>query len=62
MIPGGFVFGVWVAEDIEPINEGQTRWRVILHDDPEMVGALRRPYLHQRVSLDDLNALKLRKA
>ena len=62
VIPGGFVFGVWVAEAIEPINEGQTRWRVLLHDDPEMVGALRRRYLHQRVSLDDFNALKLRKA
>lgn len=62
VIPGGFVFGVWVAEAIEPINEGQTRWRVLLHDDPEMVGALRRRYLHQRVSLDDFNALRLRKA
>jgi hypothetical protein len=62
VIPGGFVFGVWVAEAIEPINEGQTRWRVLLHDDPEMVGALRRRYLHQRVRLDDFNALRLRKA
>lgn len=62
VIPGGFVLGAWVVEAIEPINDGETQWSVVLHDDPEMVGALRRRYLHQRVSLDDFNALKLRKA
>lgn len=62
VLPGGFVLGVWVAQAIEPINDDQTQWRVVLHNDPEMVGALRRRYLHQRVSLDDFNALKLRKA
>ena len=61
VIPGGFVFGVWVAEAIEPVNEDQNRWRVLLHDDPEIVGALRRRYLHQWVNLDDFNALKLRR-
>lgn len=62
VLPGGFVLGVWVVKAIEPINDGETQWSVVLHDDPEMVGALRRRYLHQRVSLDDFNALKLRKA
>lgn len=62
VIPGGFVLGVWVAEAIEPVNDDQTQWGVVLHDDPEMLGAVRRRYLHQRVSLDDFNALKLRKA
>lgn len=62
VLPGGFVLGAWMAEAIEPLNEKRTEWQVVLHDDPGAVGALRRRYLHQLVSLDDLHALKLRKA
>lgn len=62
VLPSNFVLGVWMIERIEPVDAERLRWRVVRADDPQMVGALRRHYLHQLVDALEPGVLRLRKA
>lgn len=55
----GFVLGVWLVEQIVPVVGSLELRRVVLSEDQETLGALRRRYLHQIVAPDDTRGISL---